>query len=134
MAAVVLPKYTYNAGAGVVTITFTQPLAPDGSGGQFELKLHARDAFGGNGKRQRQKDYVEETIVLRHKYETETVRAALVTMMQTWVLLGNSFLYYPDATAGTNYELECLDTGFEYDRMFPNLAVYDFKIKARKKI
>ena len=130
--ALVLPRYRYDAGAGVVTIDFTRALALP----EFILQPQAkiREAKGGRGKRQRQKDYIEEVATLHHVLETAAVRDAVITMMKDWTLGGGFFDFYPDQTLGGFTSLELLDDGFDVERMFTNLAVYEFSLKVRKRI
>ena len=130
--ALILPAYKYDAGAGLVTINFTEPLADDDV---FGIRAAVRDTFGGSGKRQRHFDFNEEVLTLHHKYVPEAELTSVITMMRDWVLRGNTFDFYHDQTVGTFFTLECLDKTFDdFDRMFANLTRFEFKINVRKYI
>lgn len=131
--AIIKPAYIYNAGAGDVTITFTQPIQGEPI---FEPKFKVRDAIGGSGIRQRQLEYYEEITTLHHAFETLAVRDAVILMLTAWVGAGGSFKFVPDQTVpGTFFTVELMDDSFaSLDRQFTNLARYEFKLKVRKAI
>lgn len=129
--ALILPKYVYDAGAGAVTINFTEPLADDDI---FNPKAKIREAKGGTGIRQRQKDFIEEKLTIHHKYVPEAELNSVITMMKDWVLGGGHFDFYPDQTAGPFTSVEFMGDEFEFDRMFTNVARFEFKVPVRKRI
>lgn len=130
--ALVLPAYVYDSGGGPVTINFTQPLEMDD---HPILDVERKDVFGGTGIRQSNVQYIEEIITLSHQFEAESVIDSVDTMMETWVLLGNTFDFLPDQTVtGVFDTVELIDKKFSPKRMVTGRDLWEFKIKVRKQI
>ncbi len=131
--ALELPRYEYDAGAGTVTIDFTEPLADDP---KFKPRVKARDSLGGSGIRQRNSDFQEEVAELNHEFVPESEIDLVITMMKDHVLEGNTFDFTPDRVAapGTKFTVEYLDDEFEPDRMFLQRNLWRFRLRIRKEI
>ena len=130
--ALLLPAFIYDAGAGDVTINFTQPIEKDD---HEDLRLKKKDVFGGTGIRQRNTLWVEERIVLSMQFETEATIDLVTTMMRDWVLLGNTFKYVPDNTDLLTFTtVESMDSAFRPVRIVEGSDLWKFKMNVRKAI
>jgi hypothetical protein len=130
--ALVLPRYVYDAGAGNVIIDFTECLAQTD---KERIKANRKVTFGGTGIRQVNHKYNETIFSLVHEFVPESEIDLVSTMMQDWVLLGNTFDYYPDQTVtGTFTTVECLNTEFVPIKMEKKVDIWSFTLTVREEI
>lgn len=128
----VLPKYVYNAGSGDVEIEFTAELAADP---HETIKSKRKLLYGGTGVMQVNFMYNEKIIVLEHEFITRAEVDAVQTMIETWVIRGNTFDFYPDKDVASYTTLELIDNNYKPKRMHRNaLDLWAFKLKCREVI
>lgn len=130
--AVIKPRYVYDAGAGNVIIDFTAPIAQDP---KPTIRANSKSAFGGTGIRQVNHKYNETIYTLVHEFITEAEIDLVTTMMDDWVLKGNSFDFYEDQTAtGSFITLQLVDRQFRPERMNKKLDIWQYTIRCREEI
>ncbi len=126
-----LPAIVYNPGGGDIPIKFTTPMKTDLF--KFDSEANRKDAFTGSGKRQVVFNYIAKAKTLKFRFVTEVNRDLVETMMDTWVLLGNSFLYVPDQDdLLTFFEVQLLDkrwTGSERENLARNEFKFDMRVR-----
>ena len=128
----ILPRYVYDSGSGNVIIDFTAPIAADP---KEQIRANVQHVFGGTGIRQSNHKYNETVRVLEHEFITEAEIDAVILMMDTWVLLGNTFDFYEDQTVtGVFTTVQLVDRAFAPVRMNKKLDIWRFRITVREEI
>jgi len=129
MAATALPAFAYDPGGGEIVINFTTPMQVDLF--KFSTKANVRDAFTGSGKRQRLHNFNAKPKTLKMRFVIEANRDAVETMIDTWVMLGNSFKYIPDQLVpAVFFTVILMDKDWDGDTR-ENLGLNEFKFDLR---
>lgn len=128
------PAFKYGAASTTITFDTTLYDADD-----FHSKGVIASAKGGNGRRQTVSNYVDQVAVLDFQFVQQSLKDSVETMMNSWVLLGNSFRYIPNQLVpGTYHTVELQDLAGGWD---PKMQVkvgtpkyWKFKLTVRKAI
>ncbi len=87
-----IPEITYDAGAGLVTVTLTHPPEADPRG--ENRKPFKEVATGSTGVRQTNRRYLEETRNIKLTFLSETELNALRTLFDDHASFGGEFSYF----------------------------------------
>jgi len=126
-----IPKFEYDSGGGPVTITLTGGLVEDE---HPDYKGKFKDVYGGTGIRQRNIQYIEKIITIKTTFEPESVIDLIDTMVETWVMLGNSFKFFPDKDLGAYTDVELMDRTWKTKRTENTRDFWEVKMKVRELI
>lgn len=93
----IVPKFAYNTGAGIVDFTPTNPAVKKTPQGVGPLVASRHDSITTSGIKQSVFDRIDEFLELSFEDVPETDLASWKAFM-SWALTGAQFTYYPDAT------------------------------------
>ncbi len=122
-----IPKITYVAGGGTITLQFTYP--PSGLPAYY-MEAVRHDNIASSGVREAIIERIDNFIELNMQTVLSGSDVQNWSFFMEYALQGNPFSYYPDSTlaAYTNYTLE--DT--TWDAAWRTPGVYTFKMKFRQ--
>lgn len=128
--ALIIPKFAYNTGSGVIDFIPTFP--PTGKTPFSPLSAVRHDSITSSGIKQCVVERIDEFIVLNFATVPEADLASWGDFME-WVLAGNEFTYYPDTTDISTF-YECLLEDGDWTPKWVFFKTYSFNIKIRKAV